>query len=517
MVLDVDTDLSKYDNTVSRFINLSDIPSLPNDTDLSKYDNTVSRFITSSDIPQIPTVNDATLTIYNSDGVTPFIEFSANAASNVTATLPQSGNTYTADSPLNIADNKITISQASATTDGYLSSTDWNTFNNKSGGLSYFEEYYSEGVANFQPKNGSANNFDLGYPGNDYTTAYIRNIRKDSSYISLPSDGGDIVINCGTNGTYDTNYGDIYFRIGNGNKITLQPAQAVFNVNVVRNSSSNLSLGTNTNAWYEGWIQYLKTYQIKNLYNEGIDNIQYYSGTANNRYIDYNAGTNSTNWTYHRFKVGSGIKFAIGGDILLYSHMYPNSTSSYDIGDNNRRLRNLFATNTYSNTVEPNTADTTNGAGHVGSAAKPYNNVVSYAIHTRTVYASNSSIQQWTWPSDSKLKSNILLRKNKSSLNKLSELSTYSFTYDKQLGIANKDLTKDSNSNIGFIAEEVEKILPDCVETIIDESTNEEYKSIKMYPLITMMLESIQELSAEVNKLKVKLGVKDAISKVLEK
>ena len=173
VVLDVDTDLSKYDNATSRFITLSDIPSLPNDIDLSHYDNTVSRFITLNDIPQIPTVNDATLTIYNSDGVTPFIEFSANASEAVTATLPQSGNTYTADSPLNIADNKITISQASATTDGYLSSTDWNTFNNKSEGLTYFEEYYSGGVANFQPKSGSANYFDLGHPTNYYESGYI--------------------------------------------------------------------------------------------------------------------------------------------------------------------------------------------------------------------------------------------------------------------------------------------------------------------------------------------------------
>ena len=132
VVLNVDTDLSKYDNTVSRFITSNDIPSLPNDIDLSHYDNATSRFITLNDIPQIPTVNDATLTIYNSDGVTPFIEFSANASEAATATLPQSGNTYTADSPLIIdSDNKITISQASATTDGYLSSTDWNTFNSK--------------------------------------------------------------------------------------------------------------------------------------------------------------------------------------------------------------------------------------------------------------------------------------------------------------------------------------------------------------------------------------------------
>ena len=147
------------------------------DTDLSKYNNTVSRFITSNDIPQIPTVNDATLTIYNSDGVTPFIEFSANASEAVTATLPQSGNTYTADSPLNIADNKITISQASATTDGYLSSTDWNTFNNKSGGLQYFREYKdSNNVAKFQPISGTAKAFDLGSSTNYYESGYINNI-----------------------------------------------------------------------------------------------------------------------------------------------------------------------------------------------------------------------------------------------------------------------------------------------------------------------------------------------------
>lgn len=499
------------------------------DTDLSKYDNTVSRFITLNDIPQIPTVNDATLTIYNSDGVTPFIEFSANAASNVTAILPQSGTTYTADSPLNIADNKITISQASATTDGYLSSTDWNTFNNKSGGLSYFEEYKdSNNVAMFRPISGTANAFDLGSSVNDYTTAYIRNIRKDSSYISLPSNGGDININCGTGGTYHTNYGDINFNIGNGNKLNLQPTQAVFDVNVVRNSNSNLSLGTSTNAWYEGWIQFVKTNQIKTVNGTSISvQADLNPGSAGSQSIGNSAHFNTIHGETVRVKYlvpGAGnissieVKTADNtGTIQLYSQTATRNLGTTNYAWSNGYFSNLFATNTYSNTVEPNTADTTNGAGHVGSAAKPYNNVVSYAIHTRTVYASNSSIQSWTWPSDSKLKSNILLRKNKSSLNKLSELSTYSFTYDKQLGITNKDLTKNSNSNIGFIAEEVEKILPDCVETIIDESTNEEYKSIKMYPLITMMLESIQELSAEVKELKVKLGVKDAISKVLEK
>ena len=497
------------------------------DDNLANFDNSESNFITSADLP---TVNDATLTIYNSDGVTPFIEFSANASEAATATLPQSGNTYTADSPLIIdSDNKITISQASATTDGYLSSTDWNTFNNKSGGLTYFEEYKdSNNVAMFRPISGTANTFDLGSSVNDYTTAYIRNIRKDNSYISLPSNGGDININCGTGGAYHTNYGDINFNIGNGNKLNLQPTQAVFNVNVVRNSNSNLSLGTNTNAWQEGWIQFVKTNQLKTVNGTSISvQADLNPGSAGSQSIGNSAHFNTIHGETVRVRYlvpGAGNNSSIEvktadntGTIQLYSQTATRNLGTTNYAWSNGYFSNLFATNTYSNTVEPNTADTTNGAGHVGSNAKPYNNVVSYQIHTKTVYASNSSIQQWTWPSDSKLKSNIALRKNKSSLNKLSELSTYSFTYDKQLGITNKDLTKNSNFNIGFIAEEVEKILPDCVETIIDESTNEEYKSIKMYPLITMMLESIQELSAEVNELKVKLGVKDAISKVLEK
>ena len=509
VVLNVDTDLSKYDNATSRFITLSDIPSLPDDIDLSHYNNATSRFITLSDIPSIPTVNDATLTIYNSDGVTPFIEFSANAASNVTATLPQSGNTYTADSPLNIADNKNTISQASATTDGYLSSTDWNTFNSKSGGLSYFEEYKdSNNVAMFQPISGTANAFDLGSSVNNYTTAYIRNIRRDNSHISLPSDGGDININCGTGGTYHTNYGDINFSIGKGNKLQIGPSNSTFSTTLTTQNiypdinSTDTSTGRNLGVYGGGTDKAWKEAHIRNVYTNGIN-----MGVGNGSTLGINAGTQVVFNTMTSTGTLNVIRNSdITGNLGTSSNNWSNGYFS-----------NLFATNTYSNTVEPNTVDTTNGAGHVGSENKPYNNVVSYAIHTRTVYASNSSIQQWTWPSDSKLKSNIALRKNKSSLNKLSELSTYSFTYDKQLGITNKDSTKNSNSNIGFIAEEVEKILPDCVETIIDESTNEEYKSIKMYPLITMMLESIQELSAEVNELKVKLGVKDAISKVLEK
>ncbi len=283
VVLDVDKDLSKYDNTTSRFINLSDIPSLPDDIDLSHYDNTVSKFITSNDIPQIPTVNDATLTIYNSDGVTPFIEFSANAASNVTATLPQSGNTYTADSPLNIADNKITISQASATTDGYLSSTDWNTFNNKSGGLSYFEEYKdSNNVAKFQPISGTANAFDLGSPTNYYESGYINNTNTKT----LIPGGGNYTVRFKPQSSTLSDIGAFAPQTG----------------------YTNCNLGTGTEYWNNGYIN--------NLYAKNIGN--YVLVSKQSLSFDFSPGGGT---------IPSDYIFTPGNTYIAYSNIYTFSNT----------------------------------------------------------------------------------------------------------------------------------------------------------------------------------------------
>lgn len=49
--------------------------------------------------------------------------------------------------PLSIASNAISISQANSTTDGYLSSTDWNTFNNKQAAGNYITALTGEATA----------------------------------------------------------------------------------------------------------------------------------------------------------------------------------------------------------------------------------------------------------------------------------------------------------------------------------------------------------------------------------
>ena len=43
----------------------------------------------------------------------------------------ESGEIYTFNTPISAPANAITISQANTATDGYLSSSDWNIFNNK--------------------------------------------------------------------------------------------------------------------------------------------------------------------------------------------------------------------------------------------------------------------------------------------------------------------------------------------------------------------------------------------------
>ena len=106
-------------------------------------------------LPAMATVNDATLTIYESDGVTPFVTFTANAASNVTATLPSSGTT-----------------------------------------LSYFEESYDSGTdtATFKPIYSTANSFNIGQFYNVYAQRYSYSDTTNSYIWFSSADCGSIII-----------------------------------------------------------------------------------------------------------------------------------------------------------------------------------------------------------------------------------------------------------------------------------------------------------------------------------
>jgi hypothetical protein len=93
-----------------------------------------------------------TVTGLDYDNTTGVLSTSAGYGIPTTASQTNWDTAYTnritsASAPLSIASNVISISQANTTTDGYLSSTDWNTFNNKQAAGNYITALTGEATA----------------------------------------------------------------------------------------------------------------------------------------------------------------------------------------------------------------------------------------------------------------------------------------------------------------------------------------------------------------------------------
>ena len=94
-----------------------------------------------------------------------------------------------------------------------------------------------------------------------------------------------------------------------------------------------------------------------------------------------------------------------------------------------------------------------------------------------------------TTSSDRKLKENITPVEN--ALDKVKQLNGVEF-----------DWKKDGTKSAGVIAQDVEKVLPQAVKTVKDLNSDEEYKTVKYDSLHALLIESIKELSAEIEILK---------------
>jgi hypothetical protein len=94
--------------------------------------------------------------------------------------------------------------------------------------------------------------------------------------------------------------------------------------------------------------------------------------------------------------------------------------------------------------------------------------------------------------SDSRLKDNKTILTN--PLDKVSKLNGYEFDWIPMLGIH-----ENEGHDIGLIAQEVEKVLPEIVKT-----RDNGYKAIRYEKIVPLLIEAIKELSAEIDKLKSK-------------
>lgn len=103
-------------------------------------------------------------------------------------------------------------------------------------------------------------------------------------------------------------------------------------------------------------------------------------------------------------------------------------------------------------------------------------------------------------PSDIRFKKNLKPLEN--SLSKISSLKGYSYEWRKD-EFPNKNFRK--GTDIGLIAQEVEKVFPEVVYTDNDEMKS---KSIDYSKLVPALVESIKELQKEIEALRAELNKK---------
>jgi len=94
--------------------------------------------------------------------------------------------------------------------------------------------------------------------------------------------------------------------------------------------------------------------------------------------------------------------------------------------------------------------------------------------------------------SDKRLKDKITPIEN--SLQKINKIGGYSFVWNEKQNIY-------KGKDYGVIAQEIEEILPELVET-----RENGYKAVKYDRIVSLLIEGVKELSKEVNELKTKIG-----------
>jgi len=221
----------------SNFITASSADTLTNKSgNISQWTND-SGFITSA---SLPTVNDGTLTI-TVDGTATTFTANQSGNSSVSITTGSGSGTVTevtANSPLSVTSGTTTpdlsIAQANTTTNGFLTSTDWNTFNGKSD----FSGAYADLT---------------GKPTIPTTTSQLTN---DSGFITASST--DTLTNkSGSNSQWTNDEGYITSAslptVGNGTlTITVDGTPTTFTANQSGNSSVSINTGSNDNFYVTG-------------------------------------------------------------------------------------------------------------------------------------------------------------------------------------------------------------------------------------------------------------------------
>ena len=194
--------------------------------------------------------------------------------------------------------------------------------------------------------------------------------------------------------------------------------------------------------------------------------------------LSYNSGTGVISIT------NSGIRGLFSGGTGI---TYSNTTGSISI--TNSDIRALFSAGTGV------TYDSVTGSISIGQAVATTSNVSFANLNTSGTIASvgaitsRGDITAFASSSDVRKKENIIKIDN--ALEKVLSVSGYTYNF---IG--------DDRKITGVIAQEIEKVLPEAVYEIDDESFGSKTKAVRYGNIVGLLIEAIKDLNAEINELK---------------
>jgi len=390
----------------------------------------------------------------------------------------------------------ISIPVATTSVNGYLSSTDWTTFNNKQATITLTTTGTS-GAATF-----SANTLNIP----QYADAYVGTVTSVAA------------ITLGTSGT------DLSSTVANS---TTTP---VITLNVPTASATNRGALSSAD-----WTTFNNKYNLPSLTSGSVlfsngsniaqDNANFFWDDANNR---LGIGTTSPAYTLDVNGTGrfsgnitlDGTKSIVGTAASYVNFGYPtetggcsisissvtraggpfamsfNSNNGYSIG--NTTGSNIFLSIASTGAATFSSTITTTATGKFGAVNIRVTSP-SYDLQLVDDSAAKPSTNTWTIASDSRVKENITPYTK--GLSAIMAINPVNYDYNGKAGFS------VIKGNIGLIAQDVLEILPESVSTYktkLEESDAEdtELYNFNSHALTYILINAIKELKAEIDLLK---------------
>jgi hypothetical protein len=440
----------------------------------------------------------------------------------------------------------IGITQSSGSNDGFLSSTDWSTFNSKQGAITLTTTGTS-GAATF-----SAGTLNIPQYTTDIsglvtltTTQTISGAKTFSSALSATSATFNGAVTIGndfgtalTIGRFSPSIPIAYirastsstggFRLTNHNGADVVVVNGSNNLTIdspTTNITGNVGIGTSSpssqlhiagstdNAFTDGLRvsrqSTLGQYVLLN-YAGGAANIIATDSTLSNPILTFSTSTNGSSST-ERMRITSGGNMLMSKNSVIGINTSDGSDNGYLAlcgagADGPNRGGHIYLSG---NERPDDPGHVTISAGNVigigsvitfrtaGTERMRLIGNGRLLIGTSTdqgyllfVNGNAAGTSGFANVSDKRLKKHIVPIEN--ALNKVNKLNGISFNWNKD---SRPDLTLDDNNHLGLIAQDVEKILPQVVSTGTDELQT---KTITYSDIVPVLIEAIKELSAKI-------------------